>query len=247
MQPDRTATRGATPPLLDARGYRRPAHTLPGARAGQSPRNRGRKYPPTPPSTDEVTAMLEACRMDRPAERRLQALVIVLWRAGLRISEACQLTEHDLDPREGSIVVRRGKGNKRRIVGMDQWAWLHLEPWLTERIDYPIGELFCVVDGPTAGRAISTSSARTDIRRLALRAGIRHRCAPHQLRHALAVDAVREGIDIVYLSRELGHSNLAVTTTYVQGIAPAEVVRTFNLRAAPQVTALGRPEAAHVR
>ena len=50
---------------------------------------------------------------------RLRAMIVVLWRAGLRIQEALALAEHDLGPRRGSIVVRRGKG-RRREVGMDE-------------------------------------------------------------------------------------------------------------------------------
>lgn len=61
---------------------------------------------------------------------RLRALVVVLWRSGLRISEALALTESDLDKQRGAILVRRGKGGKRREVGMDVWAWEQLAPWL---------------------------------------------------------------------------------------------------------------------
>jgi len=55
-------------------------------------------------------------------------LIVVLWRAGLRICEALALTEADLDPRRGSLLVRRGKGGRRREVGMDDWAWEQLAP-----------------------------------------------------------------------------------------------------------------------
>jgi site-specific recombinase XerD len=56
---------------------------------------------------------------------RIRALVVILWRAGLRINEALNLAETDLEPRRGSILVRNGKGGKRREVGMDEWAWEH--------------------------------------------------------------------------------------------------------------------------
>jgi integrase/recombinase XerD len=56
---------------------------------------------------------------------RLRGLIVVLWRAGLRISEALALTESDLDSGRGAILVRHGKGGKRREVGMDSWAWEH--------------------------------------------------------------------------------------------------------------------------
>ena len=56
---------------------------------------------------------------------RLRGIIIVMWRAGLRISEALALSETDLDPVRGSVLVRHGKGDKRREVGMDRWAWTH--------------------------------------------------------------------------------------------------------------------------
>jgi hypothetical protein len=49
-------------------------------------------------------------------------MIVVLWRAGLRVQEALALAEHDLDPRRGSLLVRNGKGGRRREVGMDDWA-----------------------------------------------------------------------------------------------------------------------------
>ncbi|MBV9802893.1 MAG: tyrosine-type recombinase/integrase, partial [Solirubrobacterales bacterium] len=55
---------------------------------------------------------------DRPAGLRTRALIILLWRAGLRISEALALGESDLNPVRGSVLVRRGKGGRRREVGM---------------------------------------------------------------------------------------------------------------------------------
>jgi len=53
---------------------------------------------------------------------RLTALIVVLWRAGLRIHEALSLTETDLDQRRGSILVGHGKNDRRREVGMDAWG-----------------------------------------------------------------------------------------------------------------------------
>jgi site-specific recombinase XerD len=53
---------------------------------------------------------------------RLTALIVVLWRAGVRLNEALSLTETDLDQRSGSILVRHGKNDRRREVGMDAWG-----------------------------------------------------------------------------------------------------------------------------
>ena len=73
------------------------------------------------------------------------------------------------------MLVRHGKGGKRREVGMDDWGWQQLDPWLKFRMELPVGALFCVISGPTAGRPWSAAAARTQFRRLALRAGVRRR------------------------------------------------------------------------
>src|SRR4029077_13784292 len=110
-----------------------------------------------------------------------------LWRAGLRISEALMLTERDLDRQRGAILVRSGKGGRRRLVGMDPWGWEQLLPWLEIRATLPVGALFCVVNGPTTGRACSASAIRAELRRTAAHAGVRRRFAPHHPPHAHAV------------------------------------------------------------
>ena len=83
---------------------------------------------------------------------RLRAMIVMLWRGRLRVQEALALSEHDLDQQRRSVLVRRGKGGRRREVGMDGWGWENLKPWLTARLELPAGPLFCVMDGPTRGR-----------------------------------------------------------------------------------------------
>jgi integrase len=179
-------------PLLDAAGRRRSPATTPGFRTGIAPRNKGQRYPADPPTVDEIVAVMRQAGHDRHGHRQ-SALIVVLWRAGLRIHEALSLTETDLDTRRGSVLVRHGKNDRRREVGMDAWAWSAIQPWLADRMQLPVGALFCVIDGPTRGRAWSDSAARVELRQLALKAGVRRRFAPHQLRHAHAVKLMHEG------------------------------------------------------
>ncbi len=107
--------------------------------------------------------------------RRLRRLVVVLWRAGLRIHEALLLNEGDLDRRRGSLLVRRGKGGRRREVEMDEWAWEQLQPWLDSRAELPVGPLFCIVIEPTCGRAWSNTAVRAQLRHFAPEAGVPRR------------------------------------------------------------------------
>jgi site-specific recombinase XerD len=168
---------------------------------------------------------------------RLRALIVILWRAGLRISEALSLAETDLDPGRGAIVVRRGKGGRRREVGMDRWGWQQLQPWLKVRATLPVGPLWCVIHGPTAGRRWEQSAARKHLRRTAEAAGVRRRFAPHQLRHAHAIEMAHEGVPLVVIQRQLGHANLGITSIYLQGIDRSEIIDTVHGRPAPVISA----------
>jgi integrase len=220
--------------LLDAAGRRRSPVTLPDFHAGRPPRNKGIRYPADPPTVEEIIAVMRAAG-DAVHGRRLRGLIVVLWRAGLRICEALALTEADLDSRRGSLLVRRGKGGRRREVGMDDWAWEQLEPWLQVRVELPIGPLVCVVTGPTRGRPWSASAARSGLRHVARQAGVRRRFAPHQMRHAHAVEMAREGVPLIVIQRQLGHTNLGVTSIYLQGIDNAEIIDTVHARRAPMI------------
>src|SRR4051812_30863548 len=93
-----------------------------------------------PPTVEEIVAVMRAAGQS-PDGLRVRALIIVLWRAGLRISEALALAESDLDRVTGAVLVRRGKGGKRREVGMDRWGWQQIEPWLDYRPGLPVGRL----------------------------------------------------------------------------------------------------------
>ena len=172
-----------------------------------------------------------------PDGARLRALIIVLRRAGLRISEALDLAETDLDRTRGAVVVRAGKGGRRREVGLDRWGWDQLNPYLEIRATLPVGALFCVIHGPTAGRRWEASAARKQLRRAAKAAGLRRRWAPHQLRHAHAIELAHEGVPLVVIQRQLGHCNLGVTSIYLQGIDSAEITQTVHSRPAPVISA----------
>jgi site-specific recombinase XerD len=222
--------------LLDAAGRRRSPATLPGHHRGRAPHNKGRRYPADPPTVEEIVAVMR-CAGESPEGLRARALIVILWRAGLRISEALALAESDLDRVTGAVLVRRGKGGKRREVGMDRWGWQQLAPWLDYRPALSVGALLCVMHGPTAGRPWSPSSARTTLRDLAAAAGVRRRFAPHQLRHAHAVEMAREGVPLTVVQRQLGHANLGITSIYPQGIDNSEIINTVFARAAPMLPA----------
>jgi site-specific recombinase XerD len=164
-------------------------------------------------------------------------LVVILWRAGLRVGEALALGEQDHHQPRGSVLVRHGKGDKRREVGMDDWGWQQLRPWIERRLELPVGPLLCVASGPTVGRPWAPSAVRAQLRLLAAQAGVRRRFAPHQLRHAHAVEMAREGVALNVIQRQLGHANLGITSVYLEGINNAEIIDAVHARRPPMLPA----------
>jgi integrase len=222
--------------LLDVAGHRRSRATMPGYHRGRSPRNKGERYPADPPTGDEIVAVMRTVG-DLADGRCLRALIVLSWRAGLRISKALALQESDLDGTRGAVLVRRGNGGKRREVGMDRWGWAQLEPWFETRSRLPVGALLCVIHGPTAGRRWKASAARKQLHRAAAAAGVRRRFAPPQLRHAHAVEMAHEGVPLIVIQRQLGHANLAITSVYLQGIDSAEIIDAVHGRPSPMISA----------
>lgn len=223
----------------DRLGRHRSPVTLPGYHKGRAPANKGMKFPATPPSTEEVAAMLARCDRSSPHGLRMFSWMLLVWRTGLRISESLALLETDLNPADSTVYVRCGKGGKSRLVGIDDWVWPELQPWLTYRQTLPVGALFCVIEGATAGRGWATADVRKKVKLLARDAGIRHRVAPHQLRHAHAVGLLQEETNVAFIQRQLGHTNLAITTTYFQGLPQSDVIDAIRRRPTPQVNAMG--------
>jgi hypothetical protein len=221
---------------LDAAGRSRSPATLAGYHAGRPPRNKGMRYPADPPTVEEIVAVMRHAADDRHGWR-VRAMIVVLWRAGLRIQEALALAEHDLDHRRGSLLVRNGKGGRRREVGMDEWGWQQLGPWLTARAQLPVAPLFCIIDGPTRGRPWSGAAVRSEFRRLAARAGsgavLRRTSCATRMRSSSPARALRS----TSFQRQLGHANLGTTSIYLQGIDPEAIITAVRTRRAPMMSA----------
>src|SRR3954469_6473833 len=217
---------------FDAAGRRRSPATMPGYHAGRPPRNKGQLYPADPPTVEEIIAVMRQSAEDRHGAR-LRALIVVLWRGGLGVQEALALGEADLDPRRGSLLVRRGKGGRRREVGMDDWAREQLEPWLTARVDLPVGPLLCIATGPDPRpRMVGRRGAqRVAPRRRQGRcpAALRTPSAPPRARR-------RDGPRRRPANRRPAtarHANLGITSIYLQGIDSTEIIDTVHARRPP--------------
>jgi len=188
-----------------------------------------RRRPPEVLSEAEAIALIRACSPRAPTGIRNRALIAVLWRSGLRISEALALELRDVDLEAGTIRVRHGKGDKSRTVGVDEQTAALLARWIDRRKGLSPGArspVFCTLKG---GR-LDTSYVRHLLPRLAARAGIARRVHAHGLRHTYAAELARERTPINVIRDALGHTSLAVTDRYLRDVAPTHVIDTIRAR-----------------
>ena len=198
-------------------------------KGNEGPWNKGRRLPPEVLIPDEVIALLGACSKRAPTGLRNQALIVVLWRGGLRIGEALALRPKDLDPRQGTVRVLNGKGSKSRVVGLDAEAWAVIQRWMDRWKELGIHghrALFCTL----RGKPLQSTYVRSLLPRLAKKVGITKRVHPHALRHTHACELRAEGVDVGIISKQLGHSSIATTARYLDHIAPQQVVDAMRNR-----------------
>jgi integrase len=181
--------------------------------------------PAEPLAPEEVRALLVACAGDTLSGMRNHALLVMLWRAGLRIGEALDLRPSDVDFGAGTVRVLHTKTREARTVGLDDAALAVLAAWLGARQAAGIdgGPLFCRLHGQP-GAKLSSRYVRAQMGRLAVKAGLQHRVHPHGMRHTMAVELRKEGWPIPEISRQLGHRSIGTTQVYVDHLYPAEVI-----------------------
>jgi len=191
---------------------------------------KGKKYPPEPLTGKEVEALIKVCSRRAPTGIRAKALIALLYRTGLRISEALDLKPKDVNLDKGTVRVLHGKGDRSRTVGIDSGACAMIQNWLDVRRKQVAinghGPLFCTLKGDP----IDTSYIRRLFPRLAKRAGIEKRVHAHGIRHSLAYELANEGVPIHQIKAQLGHSNIATTSRYIDHIAPTQVIDTMRAR-----------------
>ena len=167
---------------------------------------------------------------DRPAGARLRGLIVLLWRAGLRIREALELAETDLDAARGAVIVRKGKGGRRREVGIDHWAGV-------DGARAPQSDLSSLrsarsvrdprSDGWAAVGSVSgPEAAAGDGRRV-----------PNPGANALPMQGAAGSMTQLPYHPHIQHANLGITSIYLQGIDSSEIIEAVHARPAPVISA----------
>lgn len=198
-------------------------------RQGGRNSNAGRTFPAEILTAQEMESLIRSASNRAPTGIRNRALLTVLYRSGLRISEALALYPKDVDHDAGAVSVLHGKGNKRRTAGIDLEAVAVLDRWLDRRRQLGLNGRQPIFSTLT-GQPLKPSYVRALLPRLASRAGIEKRVHAHGLRHTMAAELMAEGVPVNIIQAQLGHSSVATTSKYLQHIAPKQVLETMRGR-----------------
>jgi site-specific recombinase XerD len=166
-----------------------------------------------------VEALIGACSNDALTGIRNRALILLLYRGGLRVSEALDLRPVDLNPAAGMLTARGPRSHVQRTVCLEPPVLAALLRWLDRRenlhldVERPV---FCTLKG----QRVKTAYVRALLPRLARKAGIAKRVHAGGLRDALAMRLAGMRTPLDVLQAQLGHSSRASTDRYLRQIAP---------------------------
>ena len=196
---------------------------------------------------DELKALMAAAiGVTAPSEQsptgiRNKALIMFMYRSGLRIGEALAMKPGDINQEDRSIRVQRTKAGEAQVRFWHPSADAALQQWLERRRALGFNgrqPVFCTIStGPRTkpGSEMSQDYIRKMLRECAKDAGIDKRVHPHELRHTYAVELVRSGADLETIRRLLGHKTLAHTARYLAAIANAEAGEVLSSLQMPDV------------
>ena len=190
----------------------------------------GRKLPQTL-SLEDLCRLLHQPDPQTALGRRDQAMLELLYAAGLRVSELVSLQTQQVDL-DGNYLTVKGKGSKMRAVPFGRWAHEKLVRYLGEvrPMLARSGTPFLFVT--RSGKPITRQGFWKLLRGYALAAGIEKRVTPHMLRHSFATHLLEGGADLRAVQSMLGHSDISTTQiyTHVNGARLKEAHRKFHPR-----------------
>ncbi|MHC5746510.1 MAG: tyrosine-type recombinase/integrase [Nostoc sp.] len=139
-------------------------------------------------------------------------IIKLLYQAGLRASEICELTWGDLTPRgdSGQVYVRKAKGSKNRTILIKQKLW-------TELMEFKASAHSNQAVFPSQkGGHLDRQNLHPIVKAIAQEAGLSELVSAHWLRHAHGSHAIERGTNPVLVKETLGHANLAITDRYLK-------------------------------
>jgi integrase/recombinase XerD len=180
-----------------------------------------RREPPDVLSREEVSRLIDAAQGPEPSDLRTICLIELLYGAGLRASECCDLPLSALTAPGMTVLIVRGKGDKERITPLGKPALTALRNYMAVRESFfPKSAVRStaqryVFPSRGAGGRLTRRRLGQILEDLAVKAGIAsERVTPHALRHAFATHLLSGGADLRAVQLLLGHADISTTQIY---------------------------------
>ena len=180
-----------------------------------------RRDPPDVLSREDVSSLIAAAEGPEPSDLRTMCLIELLYGAGLRASECCDLPLSSLPAPTTTVLIVRGKGDKERITPLGKPALVALKNYMAVRETFlPKSAIRntamrYVFPSRGAGGRLTRRRLGQILEDLALKAGIASdRVTPHALRHAFATHLLSGGADLRAVQLLLGHADISTTQIY---------------------------------
>ena len=139
-----------------------------------------------------------------------RAVLITCYAAGLRLTEATNLRIADIDGQRHQLHIKDAKGHKDRIVPASPRLLEELRAYW--KLDRPSNYLF---PGKTPDNALSSATVQKAMKLGVAKAAIKKSASPHTLRHSWATAMLEAGVDLLTISKILGHSSFVTTMIYL--------------------------------
>ena len=165
-------------------------------------------------SVEEIDLMEAQIDLSRPGGHRDRAIIEVMYGCGLRVSEVIELRISNIFREEGFIRVF-GKGNKERLIPVNERALREINLYLTDRNRMePDADNSDILFLNRLGRKLSRVYLFKLVKELAQKAGINKNISPHTFRHSFATHLMEGGADLRAIQEMLGHESIQTTEIY---------------------------------
>ena len=177
----------------------------------------------------EIRSIIEATGKGVSGTRN-KALLMLMYKGCLRISEALALKPKDIDLDNKTVRILHGKGDKARTVAVGEEAIALLNTWIVTRKPFASNHkpLFCLITKGKEGSPLETSYIRHLVKRLADKAGIDKRVHPHAFRYTGATHLRDRETPLAVIKEQLGHSRISTTDIYLRDVRQADVIDSVN-------------------
>lgn len=170
-----------------------------------------RRSPPRVLTLEEAKRLVGACSSSTPVNRRDRLVILLLYGCGLRTSELRALDVQDIDLERKQLLVKKGKGDRQRMIPVPSAVWTELLAYLAQRG----GRKGALLRTQTKRTRLTTGQISLIVKTMAAKASLTGTVTPRTLRHTFGTHLMDRGVDVAVIASLMGHRTPAETGVYL--------------------------------